>query len=186
MRSIQGRGLTSTVRGRIDAQGRFTGTSTPSVGEAAGLSGTLTQDANGHLSGTLTWAIAPPLDYHYTFTRQTGESPFTGVFQGTWVAATDPTDAGTSAWTVQTNGIVTGRDSVTGDDLFYDLIGIIDANGRLTSIETASDDGTATVLSGTLARQADGKLRGVLRFDTDPPTDYNYELTPVQPTVAGR
>lgn len=42
------------------------------------------------------------------------------------------------------------------------------------------------VLSGTLARQADGKLRGVLTFATDPPTDYHYELTPAQPTVAGR
>jgi len=64
-----GRETTFHVQGHVDALGNLTSTSTPEGEAASSLTGPLSFDGDGKLTGVLVWGVTPPLSYRYVFTK---------------------------------------------------------------------------------------------------------------------
>ncbi|MCW5942412.1 MAG: hypothetical protein KIS66_09285 [Fimbriimonadaceae bacterium] len=102
---------------------------------------------------------------------------FAGVYSGTWVQVGDPTDAGTSNWTVRWDGQVEGTDLDPGRGTTFAVAGKISEGGDLVTVSTPSDGSGAAGLTGRMAFDADGKLTGILTWQVTPPLQYRYTFT---------
>jgi hypothetical protein len=108
----------------------------------------------------------------------TGSNPFAGTYQGTWVNVDDATDAGTSTWTIHSDGRVTGQDIDPNEDITYNLNGTINWRGDLETTSTPTEGDSAS-LDGRLMFDQNRKLTGVLTWGVQPPLDYRYTFTRV-------
>ena len=103
-------------------------------------------------------------------------SAFAGSYTGTWVNTTDATDAGTSLWSVDSEGRVDGQDFDPVRGTTFHVVGRIDAAGHLISNSTPTTGSSAT-LNGDLAFNAQSKLTGQLVWGVVPPLTYTYTFT---------
>jgi hypothetical protein len=107
-----------------------------------------------------------------------GPSPFAGNYTGTWVNVGDPADAGTSAWSFDGAGQLSGQDFDAGRETTFTVRGTIQPDGSFVSTSTPDNGDPAASLNGTLHRQQNGSLSGLLVWGVDPPLTYTYTLTP--------
>lgn len=104
-------------------------------------------------------------------------SRFMGNYTGTWVGIADPTDAGTSNWTIDVSGLVTGTDVDPGRGTTFTVLGTINGDGDLSSESTPAAGGGSALLTGRLDFDGDGKLTGILTWQVTPPLQYRYTFT---------
>lgn len=102
---------------------------------------------------------------------------FAGHYTGTWVGIADPTDAGTSDWTVDVSGLVTGTDVDPGRGTTFAILGTINGDGDFSAESTPGDGSGSAMLAGKLDFDGDGKLTGILTWQVAPPLQYRYTFT---------
>lgn len=104
-------------------------------------------------------------------------SPFAGSYSGTWTAVNDPSDAGTSIWTISEAGAVSGTDIDPTLGITYDVAGFINPQGQVTTTATPSNGTGSATLNGTLQFETSSRLAGNLVWGVQPPATYRYVLT---------
>ena len=103
-------------------------------------------------------------------------SPFAGTYNGTWVAVNDPSDAGTSVWTISSAGAVSGTDVDPTLGISYNVVGYINPQGQVTTTATPNNGTGAATLNGTLQFETANRLAGNLVWGVQPPATYRYVL----------
>jgi len=104
---------------------------------------------------------------------------YAGTWTGTWVNVSDASDHGTSTWTIQSSGAVSGTDIDPTLGISYHVAGTITKEGQLTSTATPTPTvGAPASLNGTLALgTGNNSLAGDLVWGVSPPLTYHYTLT---------
>ena len=103
-------------------------------------------------------------------------SPFVGTWNGTWVNVSDATDAGTSTWTIDSNGNVDGQDFDPGRSTTFHVVGAVTPVGVLTSNSTPTG-GSPASLNGTFKFSTSAKFAGILAWGVTPVLNYQYTFS---------
>lgn len=101
---------------------------------------------------------------------------FPGHYTGTWVNVENASDAGTSSWTIASDGTVTGQDFDPGRDTTFNITGQIDGEGNLVSQSTPVG-GEAASLNGRLGYNSSDQLTGILVWGGEGTQSYRYTFT---------
>ncbi len=99
--------------------------------------------------------------------------PYTGSWTGTWVNISDPADAGTSEWTVDSSGLIDGHDFDPGRTTTFHVVGNITESGALTSNSTPAGGSPAT-LDGQMRFSSANHISGTLAWGVSPVLSYRY------------
>lgn len=105
-----------------------------------------------------------------------GGTRFPGQYTGTWVNVENAADAGTAAWTIASDGTVTGQDFDPGRETTFNIAGQIDSAGNLVSQSTPVG-GTAASLNGRLGYNSTNQLTGILVWTGEGTQSYRYTFT---------
>jgi hypothetical protein len=103
-------------------------------------------------------------------------SRFTGMYDGTWKNIADAQDQGSSVWSVDSSGNISGEDYDPRNNITYHVVGKIDEAGRVTTVSTPDNGQPASSLNGAMTSE-NGWFTGQLVWGVEPPLTYNYTFT---------